>query len=106
MTDQSRRKFLQATSIGGAAAGAAVILPRLSTRPAAATAASAQAAAGAVAVPAFAPAGAAHTGPFVAYVKNAKTGEIAVLAGENEVVHYDPQLAARLAQVASRTVQA
>ncbi|HEV2638004.1 MAG TPA: twin-arginine translocation signal domain-containing protein [Actinocrinis sp.] len=105
MTDQSRRKFLQATSIGGAAAGAAVILPRLSARPATASAASAQAA-GAVAAPAFAPAGAAHTGPFVAYVKNAKTGEIAVLAGENEVVHYDPQLAARLAQVASRTVQA
>lgn len=103
MTDQSRRKFLKATSIGGTAAGAAVVLPRLSAQPA--RAAQAQTATASASVT-TAEAGAAHAGPFVAYVKNAKTGEIAVMAGENEVVHYDPQLAARLAQVAARSTQA
>ena len=98
MTDQSRRKFLQATSIGGAAAGAAVLLPRLAAQPTAAHAAQDQAA--------DAAAGPAHDGPFVAYVKNAKTGEIAVMAGEHEIVHRDVQLAAQLAKVAARAPQA
>jgi hypothetical protein len=99
MTDQSRRKFLKATSIGGAAAGATVLLPRLSAQ--AATAKDGQAAAGSAAE-----AGAVHSGPFVAYVKDAKTGEIAVLAGEHEILHRDVQLARQLAQVAARTPRA
>jgi hypothetical protein len=37
----------------------------------------------------------------VAYVKNAKAGEIAVMVGEHEVVHQDKDLATRLAQVAA-----
>lgn len=99
MTTQSRRNFLKATSVGGTALGTAILWPRLFDQPASAHAVAEQG------VPGSADA-IAHGGPFVAYVKNAKTGEIAVLAGEHEIVHRDPQLAARLAQVAALAPQA
>lgn len=47
-------------------------------------------------------AGPAHAGPFMAWVKDATAGEIAVLVGEHEVLHHDRKLAARLAQIAGR----
>lgn len=43
---------------------------------------------------------AAHDGPIVAYVHDARTGEISVLAGEREVHVRDRKLAARIAGVA------
>ncbi len=93
MTEQSRRKFLKATSIGGATLSSVMLMPRMLDRSASADSAPEQvSASGADAV---------HGGPFVAYVKNARTGEIAVLAGEHEVVHTDPQLAISLARIAA-----
>lgn len=102
MTDQSRRKFLKATSIGGAAAGATVLMPRLSAQAATAQSAAQDSVRGQAVAASSIEFGAAHPGPIVAYVKNAKTGEIAVLAGENEILHRDVQLARQLAQVAAR----
>jgi hypothetical protein len=43
---------------------------------------------------------AAHDGPVVAYVHDARTGEISVLAGDREVHVHDRKLAARIAGVA------
>jgi hypothetical protein len=45
-------------------------------------------------------AGPMHDGPFVAWVKDAKSGVIAVMVGEREVLHTDRELAARLARIA------
>jgi hypothetical protein len=98
MSDQSRRRFLKATSVGGAAVGGAIFMPRLFDQAARADAPAPR--------PAPRAAEAVHTGPFVAYVKNAKTGQIAVLTGEREVLHHDPQLAASLARVAAGLPQA
>jgi hypothetical protein len=41
-----------------------------------------------------------HSGPVVAYVRNAGTGEISVMAGEREVKVHDRKLAARIARAA------
>ncbi|MBC3841122.1 twin-arginine translocation signal domain-containing protein [Streptacidiphilus sp. 4-A2] len=87
----SRRNFLRHATAGTAAVGAVVLTPvalgrgtaSAQTRTAAATS------------------GAVHQGPLVAYVKNARTGEIAVMAGEREIVHHDPQLAAHLGRIAA-----
>lgn len=97
MTDRSRRGFLKSASIGGAVAGAAVLLPR----PFAQAAVPAQAVPGAEA-PTTGPAGPAVTGPLVAYVKDATSGQIAVMHGEREIVHQDRALAASLARIAAR----
>jgi hypothetical protein len=86
MPEQSRRNFLKHASITAAAAGAAVVVP------AAAADAEAQ-------VPVHGP---AHDGSFAVWVKNAKTGEIAVLVGESEVIHHDKALARKLARLAAR----
>jgi hypothetical protein len=43
---------------------------------------------------------AAHNGPVVAYVHDARTGDISVLAGDREVHVRDRKLAARIAGVA------
>ncbi|MGI8761394.1 MAG: ubiquinol-cytochrome c reductase iron-sulfur subunit N-terminal domain-containing protein [Jatrophihabitantaceae bacterium] len=86
MTEHSRRKFLTHASLGAAAVGAAAVAPALT-----ASAAAEPLAAGPV-----------HHGPFLAWVKDAKSGEISVLVGETEVVHHDRLLAARLAQIAGR----
>jgi len=87
----SRRNFLRHASIGTAVAGATVLAPIALGR----NAASAQ-----NRTPA-ATSGSVHQGPLVAYVKNAHTGEIAVMAGEREIVHRDPQLAAQLGRIAA-----
>ncbi|QMU77200.1 hypothetical protein GXW83_17290 [Streptacidiphilus sp. PB12-B1b] len=93
MTASSRRTFIRNASTSGVAVGLAAVSPALLGSPA-------SAAAHGAAAPAPA-SGKAHQGPFVAYVKNAKAGEIAVLVGEREVVHHDKDLATRLAQVAA-----
>ena len=46
---------------------------------------------------------AAHDGPVVAYVHDARTGEISVLASDREVRVRDRKLAARIASVARRS---
>jgi hypothetical protein len=46
--------------------------------------------------------GPAHRGPVVAYIRDARTGEISVLADDHEVRVRDPKLAARIANVAHR----
>ena len=86
MTLHSRRNFLRTASVGAAAAGIAVAVPT--------TAASATPSEGASTGP-------LHTGPFVAWIKNARSGEISVLVGEHEVVVHDRALATRLASIAA-----
>ncbi|PZS17706.1 MAG: hypothetical protein DLM57_07845 [Pseudonocardiales bacterium] len=87
MAEHSRRKFLKHASLGAAVVGAAAVTPALM---------------GAQADAEPLPAGAAHDGPFVAWVKDAKAGTISVLVGKHEVVHTDRKLATRLAQIAAQ----
>jgi hypothetical protein len=84
VAEASRRTFLKTGAVGAAALGAAAVVstPTL----------------GHAAVPS----GPAHEGPFVAWVKDAKAGEISVMVGEQVVVHKDVQLAKQLAQIAAR----
>lgn len=85
MTEQSRRTFLQHGALGAVAVGAVLtpgLLPRAGSAPPAA-------------------AGPLPDQPFIAYVKDHRTGEVAVMVGEHEVVHRDRELAARLAAIAS-----
>ena len=86
MSEHSRRRFIRNASIGAAAVGATTIIPSLTSADAATPDAG----------------GPAHDGPFTVWVKNASTGEIAVLVGETEVVHHDKALAAQLARIAAR----
>ncbi len=83
MPGYSRRNFLKTSAAGAAAAGAAAAVPIAFAGPADAES--------------TAP---AHAGPFLAWVRSADTGEIAVLVGETEIIHHDKQLARRLAQIA------
>ena len=84
MSKPSRRGFLAAAGAGAAAVGVAAAVPR-----------------GASASPDPAPAArSGHTEPLVAYVRDAHTGEVAVMVGEREVVVHDHDLAARIARVA------
>jgi hypothetical protein len=85
MTENSRRSFLKTASIGAAGVAAAAAIPYVGS----------EAAGAAVSGP-------AHEGPVVAYVKDAKTGDIAVMAGEHEIIHRDPALARQLAIIAAR----
>src|ERR1700761_3798187 len=92
MTERSRRNFLKSATITGAVAGVALLPAGL----AGAAAGPAGRPPGAAARPGGEPQGqAAPTGqgagaPVVAYVKDAATGRIAVMAGEHEYVHVDP----------------
>ncbi len=97
MTERSRRSFLKSATITGVAAGAVLL-------PAGMAAAAGPDRRGAQAEPRRPEplAGPAVTGPVVAYVKNAATGEIAVMAGEHEFVHVDAQLATRLSRLAAQ----
>ncbi len=92
MAENSRRAFLRTASAGGAAVGIAALTPALLNDPiSAGPPRSADHAAGRV-----------HDEPFMAYVKNALTGDIAVLVGEHEVLHRDRELAERLGRAADR----
>lgn len=90
MPSQSRRKFLQYGSASAVAVGAALTPGLLSGT------ASAQPVA----------AGPLPDQPLVAYVRDHKTGEIAVMVGEHEVLYRDPELASRLARIASHAPRA
>lgn len=92
MVDQSRRKFLQHGSLGAVAVGAALTPALLSGGAASAQSGPAGPRA----------AGPLPDGPLIAYVKDHKTGDVAVLVGEHEVVYRDAELAGRLARIASR----
>jgi hypothetical protein len=78
MNDHTRRGFLGMIGVGAAAVSAAAIPADAETRP-------------------TLPDNVA--GPLVAYVRDARAGEVAVLAGEREVVVHDRDLAARIANV-------
>ncbi len=90
VADQSRRRFLQHGTLG--AVGAA-FTPALVSG-----VASAQPPVPAVVHPAAV--GALPDQPFIAYVKDHRSGEIVVMVGEREVVYRDAELASRLARIA------
>ena len=82
MADLSRRKFLAQASLS--VAGSAVALAALGKLPIPRSTASSR------------KARAASQGPIVAHVRNAETGEVAVMTGNREVVRRDPELVDRL----------
>jgi FlaG/FlaF family flagellin (archaellin) len=87
--DHSRRGFLAAVGAGAAGvAGAAVLGGATSADAKTPTAQPA------TTVPADA------NEPLVAYVRDAHSGEVAVMVGEREVVVHDRELAARIARAA------
>lgn len=90
MTDQpSRRTFLKSASIGAAVVGVAAASPQLLSGPAdAATIHKAG--------------DTAPSGAVTAYVRDHRTGEVAVMVGEHQVIHHDRELATRLARIGAR----
>ncbi len=89
MATISRRKLLARTSMGAAAAGVLTAVPGLiaakhHSGPAASHTAATVAPNGEV--------------PSVAYVRDAKKGEVVLMVGTREVVHTDPALVAYLAR--------
>lgn len=98
VADRSRRRFLQQGTLGAVAVGAA-FTPGLM---------SGVASAQPPVRSAVHPAGAARPEvvaalpeqPFIAYVKDHRSGEIVVMVGEQEVVYRDAELASRLARIA------
>lgn len=95
MAGQSRRSFLQHSSLGVVVVGAAALTPALLPGTASAAPVSASVPTGPAA------AGPLPAVPFTAYVKDHRTGEVAVMVGEHEVLYRDRELAARLARIAS-----
>ena len=91
VVEHSRRVFLKRASVGAAAAGAVAVVPGFL---------------GSSADAAEEQSGPAHEGSFVAWVKDPKAGQIAVLVGERELVFTDKKMAKRLAQVASQAMRA
>ena len=92
MSEHSRRNFLKTASVGAVAVGAVAVAPSAAS---AATTSSTD-----DAHPLDK--GAAHDGSFTVWVKNANTGQLAVMVGESEVVYTDRKLAKRLARIAAR----
>ena len=82
MADLTRRKFLAQASLS--VAGSGVALAALGKLPIPRSSASSR------------KARAASRGPIVAHVRNAETGEVAVMTGNTEVVYRDPELVERL----------
>ncbi len=85
--EPSRRHFLRGAAVGAAVVGVAAVSPQAvasedpSARP---------------------PAGdVAPKGPVTAYVRDHRTGEVAVMVGEHQVIHHDRALANKLANLAS-----
>lgn len=93
MDKLSRRDFLQKSSIG-AVAGAVMIGALASeVQPAAAATRVAMSAAGS--------GGPASSDPIVAYVRDGRRGEVAIMVGDREVVRRDPELVRRLRHAAN-----
>ena len=89
MTDLNRRSFLKQTSLGAATLGLLSSLPALAAIP--------DSQARKPEVPA-----ASFSGPMIAHVSDAATGEVALLVGVREIVFHDPQLVARLMKAVRR----
>ncbi len=104
MTDQSRRKFLKHSSLGAVAVGAALTPSLVSGVASAQTPVPAAASAAQAAHPEAV--GAPADQPFIAYVKDHRSGEIVVMVGEREVVYRDAELASRLARIAGSATNA
>jgi TAT (twin-arginine translocation) pathway signal sequence len=86
--EPSRRHFLRSAAVGAAVVGVASASPQLLTGPAAASTRSSS-----------------HDGapqaPVTAFVRDHRTGEVAVMVGEHQVIHHDHALASKLAHIAS-----
>ena len=94
MSEVSRRAFLY-TGAGAAAAGAVVATTGLN-RSGGSTDALGES-------PEEVAAAAAMSGPIVVHIKDAKTGEVSIFSGEDEVAYRDPQLVARVARATNRS---
>jgi hypothetical protein len=95
MPELSRRRFLTGTSLGVAGIAASTAIPAMpplvatgATRSSAAASAEDDLDLSAVG------------GDIVAHVRDASTGEVAILVGGTERIHHDPKLVARLLRVA------
>ena len=94
--NHSRRGFLKSASTTAAVAGVGIAGAGMFT----ANDAAAKTAAKQVAAPEQVSAPKQATEPLVAYVRDAHSGEIAVMVGDRQVVVHDKDLAARIARVA------
>ncbi len=88
MNESSRRGFLITAGAGAAVAAAAVTVGVTTSGDTPEAAAAAQLPEGA-------------SGALAVYVRDVKSAEVAVMAGETEVIVRDPDLVARLATVAA-----
>ena len=88
MAEHSRRLFLKNASIGAVAVGA---VAAMSTSRLGGSASLAEPVS-------FGP---LHAGPFAAWVKDVQQGEVAVMVGEQTIIHKDAKLAQQLAQIAA-----
>jgi hypothetical protein len=88
MAGLSRKSFIEQASVGAAAAAALVAVPgyTFARQTAHASTTSTRTT--------------AHAGPILAHVRNAATGEIAVLFGTREVIIHDREVANRLLRAA------
>jgi hypothetical protein len=86
--EPSRRHFLRNAAVGAAVVGVASATPQLLTGSAEAS----------TSVPHD---DTAPKGPVTAYVRDHRTGEVAVMVGEHQVIHHDRALASKLAHIAS-----
>ena len=86
--EPSRRHFLRTAAVGAAAVGVASATPQLWPDPQRPR-----------------PPPPTRTrrpkGPVTAYVRDHRTGEVAVMVGEHQVIHHDRALASKLAHIAS-----
>lgn len=92
MSESTRRGFLIMAGAGAAATAGAVAVASTGS----AGAAPADTGTGTDTAPP-----ATASGPLVAYVQDARSGQVSVMVGETEVVVSDPALVARLASIAS-----
>jgi hypothetical protein len=108
MQKYDRRQFLGRMSAGLAVAGAAAYLPRAGASAASAAVVPGEAGGGKsydaqgdniVPLP-----GDVAEGPVVAYVRDARSGEISIFVGSREITVHDPSIAASLAHAASKGI--
>lgn len=88
----SRRRFLKGTALGVAGLGVMALTPVWSSDGTANGPSEPEAAARPN------KGGAQHSGPIVAYVRDAAKGEVVLMVGTREVVRRDPALASRLVE--------
>lgn len=85
--EPSRRNFLRTAAVGAAVVGAASATPLLAGPANASTPES------------HGPV--APQGPVSAFVRDHRTGEVAVMVGEHQIIHHDRALASKLAHIAT-----